>query len=82
MVVLQFFMVSFTGRDYVAGILASIARLLPYSVRVAAADYSLSLGERRYSGVLTEPGDIGIFAMPAFAIICQMLFLGYLKKKQ
>jgi hypothetical protein len=82
MVVLQFFMVSFTGRDYVAGTVGSIARLLPYSVRVAAADqdYSLSLGEGRYSGVLTEPGDIGIFAMPAFAIICQMLFLGYLKK--
>jgi hypothetical protein len=82
MVVLQFFIVSFTGRDYVAVTLASIARLLPYSVRVAAAaqDYSLSLGEGRYSGVLTEPGDLGIFAMPAFAIICQMLFLGYLKK--
>ncbi|CAO5005241.1 O-antigen ligase [Microcystis aeruginosa] len=82
MVVLQLFIVSFTGRDYVAVTLASIARLLPYSVRVAAADedYSLSLGEGRYSGVLTEPGDLGIFAMPAFAIICQMLFLGYLKK--
>ena len=38
LVVLQFFMVSFTGRDYVAGILASIARLLPYSVRVGAVD--------------------------------------------
>lgn len=82
LVVLQFFMVSFTGRDYVVGTLAYIARLLPYSVRVGAVDeyYHLSLGEGRYSGVLTEPGDIGIYAMPAFAIISQMLFLGYLKK--
>ena len=84
MVVLQFFIVSFTGRDYVVGTLASIARLLPYSVRVGAADeyYSLSLWGGRYSGVLTEPGDVGIYAMPAFAIISQMLLSGYFKKNK
>lgn len=84
-VILEYLIYLSTGINYLRQIFNSIDAVLPYPTvyreYIGRYSYSnLSAILDRFQGILREPADVGIFAMPALAIIIQMLLLGILKK--
>ncbi|NCR71840.1 MAG: hypothetical protein GPI93_11890 [Microcystis aeruginosa LG13-12] len=84
-VILEYLIVLLTGVNSWRIILNSIGGGLPYpSIYAGYLDgyYSsvLLYDQDRFQGILREPADVGIYVIPALAIIIQALLLGILKK--
>jgi hypothetical protein len=84
-VILEYLIVLLTGVNSWRIILNSIGGGLPYpSIYAGYLDgyYSsvLLYDQDRFQGILREPADVGIYVMPALAIIIQALLSGTLNK--
>ena len=70
-VIIEFIIKKVSGQNYFYEIINSVHALLPYS---SAKWIDVSFADR-YKGILQEPGDVGLFMIPAFASSISVLMI-------
>ncbi|MBF2013972.1 MAG: hypothetical protein IGS23_01915 [Rivularia sp. T60_A2020_040] len=70
LVIIEFVTAKLLGKNYIYEQINEINDLLPYSTTKWVNLTSLD----RYKGILLEPGDVGLFTIPAFASLISIFF--------
>ncbi|MBT9314584.1 hypothetical protein IXB50_04010 [Leptothoe spongobia TAU-MAC 1115] len=70
LVVVEFLFVKLTGRNYFYYLIKGVHDYLPYP-SIPWKDISI---HDRYKGILTEPGDVGNYIIPAFSALLSKFF--------